>query len=68
MIAQKTKVFFSKYAKNTLSKRPFFKRISKTKKNRFSKKNVKFYIFYIKNLHITKLNNNFATLKRNNND
>lgn len=68
MIAQKTRLFFSKYAKNDLSKIPFFERISKTKKNKFSLKNVKIYIFYIKNLHITKLNNNFATLKRNNND
>ena len=68
MITQKTRVFFSKYAKNDLSKRPFFERNSKTKKNKFPKENVKIYIFYIKNLHITKLNSNFATLKRNNND
>lgn len=68
MIAQKIRVFFSKYAKNTLLKRPFFKRIIKSTKNSFTFKNVKIYIFSYKNLRITKLNDNFATLKRNNND
>lgn len=68
MIAQKMGVFFSKYAKNNPLKRPFFKRIIKSKKNSFTFKNVKIYIFSYKNLRITKLNDNFATLKRNNND